>query len=205
MTNEELILEIRKDNIKAKEILIEKNLPLIHYFIKKYYKIIPYELTKDDLMQAGIIGLIKALEVFDFNFKVKFITFAYRYVRGEILKTIDSCNQKSRPFSYYINSLNYNDDSQVSEELADYLKYNVFNSEKNVIEEEILDKIFLKEVMGLVTEKQRKILKYRYIENLTQVEIGKILGMHQVDVSREESKARRKILLVLKNRNCETL
>lgn len=200
MNNEELIHEIRKGNEAAKLGLIKKNLPLIHYFIKRYLRVMPYELTNEDLEQAGIIGLIKALDNFDFSYKVKFITFAYRYVRGEILKTMESCNTKSRPFSSYIKSLNCDDDQLLAEEVADYFKFNTSGGES--FENNITDKIFAKEILEMLTEKQKEIMKYRYQDNLTQQETGKKMGLHQVDISREESKAKRKITLILESKKC---
>lgn len=200
MSNEEIIIKIRAGNESFKMELINKNMPLIHYFIKKYVKVIPYELTKDDLEQAGIIGLIKALEKYDFSFNVKFITFAYRYVRGEIIKTMESCNTKSRPFSSYIKSVNSDTEDIIAEDIADY--FNFITKEEDDFENTVTNEIFTKEIMKLLTEKQRMILTFRYRENMTQQEIGKLLGIHQVEVSREESKAKRKLNLIMENKNC---
>ena len=38
----------------------------------------------DDLFQIGTIGLIKAIDKFDFSFKVKFSTYAVPMIMGEI-------------------------------------------------------------------------------------------------------------------------
>lgn len=199
MNNEELIIEIRNGKEELKIKLIERNMPLIHYFIKKYVKVMPYELTKEDLEQAGIIGLIKALEKFDFCYRVKFITFAYRYVRGEIIRTMESCDSKTRPFSSYIKNTLEEDGDMLVEEVADYFSIDDNDAE---FENKITDEIFAGELMNLLTEKQKVIFNYRYRENMTQQEIGKILGMHQVDVSREESKAKRKLNLIIEGRQC---
>ncbi len=44
----------------------------------------------DDLYQAGMIGLITALKKYDQKRESNFIDYAYFYIKGEILKTINS-------------------------------------------------------------------------------------------------------------------
>lgn len=42
----------------------------------------------DDLYQAGCIGIIKAYKKYDSNYDVKFTTFAYKYIIGEMIDYI---------------------------------------------------------------------------------------------------------------------
>ena len=57
---------------------------LIYSVIKKYTSF--YD--KDDLYQAGILGLLKAHENFDENANVKFSTYAYFSILGEVKKFV---------------------------------------------------------------------------------------------------------------------
>lgn len=59
-----------------------ENEGLVYSIISKYHGY--YD--KDDLYQVGIIGLIDASKKFDSNMGVKFSTYAYKYILGEITK-----------------------------------------------------------------------------------------------------------------------
>ena len=63
-------------------------------------------------------------------------------------------------------------------------------------EEEMSDRIALKEVIGHLDENDRELITMRYFGNKTQVETAKRLGMTQVQVSRRE----KKILLLLREK-----
>ena len=62
-------------------------------------------------------------------------------------------------------------------------------------EEKVVDNILLKEVLGRLEKRERQIIMLRYFEDKTQSEIGEILKISQVQVSRIE----KKVLLKLKS------
>ncbi|WP_455539991.1 RNA polymerase sporulation sigma factor SigF [Terrisporobacter sp.] len=62
-------------------------------------------------------------------------------------------------------------------------------------EEKVVDNILLKEVLGKLEKRERQIIMLRYFEDKTQSEIGEILKISQVQVSRIE----KKVLLKLKS------
>ena len=64
--------------------LIYENEKLIYSFMKEYNKYI----DKEDLYQVGVIGLINAYKNFKEEKGVKFSTYAYKYIQGEIKKFI---------------------------------------------------------------------------------------------------------------------
>ena len=57
---------------------------LVYSIINKYSG---YD--KDDLYQAGIMGLIQAYKNYDSSFNVKFSSYAYYYILGEVTKYIN--------------------------------------------------------------------------------------------------------------------
>lgn len=59
-----------------------ENEGLVYSIINKYHGY--YD--KDDLYQVGIIGLIDASKKFDSSMGVKFSTYAYKYILGEVTK-----------------------------------------------------------------------------------------------------------------------
>ncbi len=68
----------------AIEEVVEKNQNLIYYIIKKYVKYF----DKDDLFQAGVMGLLKAYKNYDEEVGVKFSTYAFSSIYGEVKKFI---------------------------------------------------------------------------------------------------------------------
>ena len=62
-------------------------------------------------------------------------------------------------------------------------------------EDKVVDNILLKEVLGKLDKRERQIIMLRYFEDKTQSEIGEILKISQVQVSRIE----KKVLLKLKS------
>ncbi len=64
---------------------------------------------------------------------------------------------------------------------------------KGMDDNKIVDNILLKETLNKLEKRERQIIMLRYFEDRTQNEIGKILGISQVQVSRIEKKVLSKI------------
>lgn len=60
-------------------------------------------------------------------------------------------------------------------------------------EEEILNRLFLKQLLNDLEERERKLIQLRYFANKTQGEVGVVLGISQVQVSRMEKKILREL------------
>ena len=65
----------------AREVLIEKNLGLVHHIVKRF---LGRGYDAEDLFQIGSIGLMKAIDKFDLSYDVKFSTYAVPMISGEI-------------------------------------------------------------------------------------------------------------------------
>ena len=61
-------------------------------------------------------------------------------------------------------------------------------SEKGAYNEEITDKIALKDALRRLDNKGRQIIMLRYFKDKTQMQVAKLLGISQVQVSRIEKK-----------------
>lgn len=81
--NEDLIAKAQAGDDLAKANVYEANLGLI-YMVLERFKNTSYEY--EDLFQVGSIGLLKAIEKFDFSFQVRFSTYAVPMIIGEIKK-----------------------------------------------------------------------------------------------------------------------
>ncbi|WP_333473060.1 RNA polymerase sporulation sigma factor SigF [Crassaminicella thermophila] len=77
----ELIKKAQEGDIEAKNILVGHNLGLVRSVLKRF---INRGYDKEDLYQLGCIGLVKAIEKFDFSYDVRFSTYAVPMIIGEI-------------------------------------------------------------------------------------------------------------------------
>ncbi|TDO94482.1 RNA polymerase sigma-28 (SigD/FliA/WhiG) subunit [Halanaerobium saccharolyticum] len=72
------------DNQQAREEIILKHLGLVRYAVGRIIIMLPDHIEAEDLESYGIIGLIEALEKFDYQRGVEFSTFALPRIKGEI-------------------------------------------------------------------------------------------------------------------------
>ena len=75
------MLQAKKGDKEARDTLIEENLGLVHFIVKRF-KGRGYE--PEDLFQIGCIGLMKAIDQFDTSYEVKFSTYAVPLITGEL-------------------------------------------------------------------------------------------------------------------------
>lgn len=69
----------------AKKMLIEKHLRLIDFVVNKLAAGLPRSLSRDDLHSFGAMGLIDAIEKFDYGRGLQFETYATWRIRGAII------------------------------------------------------------------------------------------------------------------------
>ncbi|MBC8542302.1 RNA polymerase sporulation sigma factor SigF [Clostridiales bacterium NSJ-32] len=77
----ELIKKARSGDHTARDLIVEENVGLVWSIVKRFTGR-GYEM--EDLFQIGSIGLIKAVDKFDFSFETKFSTYAIPMIIGEI-------------------------------------------------------------------------------------------------------------------------
>ncbi|MCR8656277.1 FliA/WhiG family RNA polymerase sigma factor [Paenibacillus endoradicis] len=86
LTNIELWRAWREQgNIDAKKDLIENYLPLVDYVTNRMAIGLPKNVIKEDLASHGIMGLIDAIEKFDYLRGLQFETYASWRIRGSII------------------------------------------------------------------------------------------------------------------------
>ncbi|TVQ31290.1 MAG: FliA/WhiG family RNA polymerase sigma factor [Phycisphaeraceae bacterium] len=69
---------------------MEKYLPLVRYNAERIYARLPDEVDIEDLMSAGLFGLMDAIDAFDLERQVKFETYCAPRIRGAILDELRS-------------------------------------------------------------------------------------------------------------------
>jgi RNA polymerase sigma factor for flagellar operon FliA len=74
-----------KSNQSLRNALIERYMPLVRFHGEKLSHKLPDEVELDDLVSAGIFGLMDAIDAFDVNREVKFETYCAQRIRGAML------------------------------------------------------------------------------------------------------------------------
>lgn len=97
MLREELFKDFLKNkkNLEIRNQLIELHLPLIKKIVQKF-KYYPRVLTKEELYQEGVLGLIKALNHYQ-DLGYDFIAYATPTIKSEIREIIRKSHSPSIP------------------------------------------------------------------------------------------------------------
>ncbi len=177
-------------DLKARNILIERNLRLVAHIMKKYYT---QTSDQEDLISIGTIGLIKGISTFDATKGARLATYAARCVENEILMYFRGQKKSAGDVS-----------------LSDYIEtgkdgtalslMDVICSDEDLFEQlsdqEIYAKLYQK-IGECLEEREKMIICLRYgIGNqkpLTQREIADKCGISRSYVSRIEKKALQKL------------
>ncbi|MCC6124189.1 MAG: FliA/WhiG family RNA polymerase sigma factor [Pirellulales bacterium] len=84
---EQLWIEFKKDiaNQELRNRLVEMYLPLVKYNGERIWARLPEGVELDDLVSAGVFGLMDAIDAFDLSRGVKFETYCVPRIRGAML------------------------------------------------------------------------------------------------------------------------
>ena len=75
---------------RLRNVLMERYLPIVKYNAERIAAKLPDEVENDDLMSAGVFGLMDAIEAFDLGRGVKFETYCAARIRGAMLDELRS-------------------------------------------------------------------------------------------------------------------
>ena len=75
----------KKKTIKGRNELVKQYLPLVRYIAERIKSKLPNTVRLEDLMSAGVFGLLDAIDKYDLERDVKFETYCATRVRGAIL------------------------------------------------------------------------------------------------------------------------
>ena len=79
-----------EDSVEAKKLLVERNLRLVVYIAKKFENT---GIGIEDLISIGTIGLMKGVNTFNSDKKIKLATYASRCIENEILMFLRKSNK----------------------------------------------------------------------------------------------------------------
>lgn len=185
-----LIKQLELGDTTVKSTLIERNLRLVVYIARKFENT---GVGIEDLVSIGTIGLIKAVNTFDPNKKIKLATYASRCIENEILMHLRR-NNKTRSEVSFDEPLNIDWDGN------ELLLSDVLGTDNDIIYkyiEEEVDKKLLHIALQKLNGRERKIMELRFglnnCEEKTQKEVADLLGISQSYISRLEKRIIRRL------------
>ena len=182
---EELVEKLVNGGNDVRDILIERNLRLVVYIARKFENT---GVGVEDLISVGTIGLIKAVNTFNPDKKIKLATYASRCIENEILMYLRRNSKIKAEVSFY-EPLNIDWDGN------ELLLSDILGTENdtvyNLIEDEV-DKQLLFLALKNLNEREKEIVRLRFGLNgyreKTQKEVADMLGISQSYISRLEKK-----------------
>ena len=191
---QQLIAMLGQENdAKARSRLIEHNLRLVVYIAKKFDNT---GVGVEDLISIGTIGLIKAINTFNPDKKIKLATYASRCIENEILMYLRR-NSKTKLEVSIDEPLNVDWDGN------ELLLSDILGTDEDVIYKGIegeVNRMLLNKAIRCLSPREQTIIKLRFGINTkdgydrTQKEVADLLGISQSYISRLE----KKIILRLK-------
>ncbi|ASW42995.1 RNA polymerase sporulation sigma factor SigE [Clostridium isatidis] len=182
---DELVKKLKDGDEAIRDILIERNLRLVVYIARKFENT---GIGVEDLISVGTIGLIKAVNTFNPDKKIKLATYASRCIENEILMYLRRNSKIKAEISFY-EPLNIDWDGN------ELLLSDILGTDNdivyNLIEDEV-DKELLFLALKNLNDREKEIVKLRFGLNgtreKTQKEVADMLGISQSYISRLEKK-----------------
>lgn len=177
---------------KARKLLIEHNLRLVVYIAKKFDNT---GVGVEDLISIGTIGLIKAINTFNPDKKIKLATYASRCIENEILMYLRR-NNKTRMEVSIDEPLNVDWDGN------ELLLSDILGTDEDVIYRDLeqeTEKKLLNSAISRLNPREQKIVELRFglgtenEEEMTQKEVADLLGISQSYISRLEKKIMKRL------------
>ena len=170
---------------QAKQTLIERNLRLVVYIARRFENT---GVGIEDLISIGTIGLIKAVNTFKADKKIKLATYSSRCIENEILMHIRKIsNQKTE--------LSLDEPINTDWDGNELLLSDILGTDSDTVMrpmEDDVDQQLLHEALARLPERERTIMTLRYglggCQEKTQKEVADLMGISQSYISRLEKR-----------------
>ncbi|OEH91177.1 RNA polymerase sporulation sigma factor SigE [Bacillus solimangrovi] len=180
-----LLQKLTKGDQSARSLLIERNLRLVVYIARKFENT---GINIEDLISIGTIGLIKAVNTFNPEKKIKLATYASRCIENEILMYLRR-NNKIRSEVSFDEPLNVDWDGN------ELLLSDVLGTDEDIITKDLDDRVdrnLLRKSLEFLNEREKQIMELRFGlsggEEKTQKDVADMLGISQSYISRLEKR-----------------
>lgn len=187
----EYLLRLKQGDMAAQEILIRKNMRLVAHMVKKYTS---SDMEQEDMISIGTIGLIKGIKSFDPEKGSRLATYVAKCIDNELLMQLRSNKKRNREVSLNEPIGTDKEGNEISLmdflecENSDVYQWVAFNQEVEWLKKAIESKL---------DERERKVIALRYGlyggDEMTQMEIARLMGISRSYVSRIEKKAIQKL------------
>ena len=181
----ELLEEVSKGNVAARDKVITHNKRLVLYRVSTRFGYTSCD--KEDLMSAGNIGLMKAVDSYDLSKGIEFTTYAVKCIDNSMIRYLDGYNKHLRDIS--IDDAIYYDKQGNEIKMIDTIKNNT-NIEEEYEESELYEAI--RELINQLSERDRKIImmNFGFYDDIvySQKEIASLLNIPQSSFSRLKNK-----------------
>jgi RNA polymerase sigma factor for flagellar operon FliA len=87
---------VEGDSATERDLLLMEHLPTVRYLARRIHERLPQHVELDDLVSAGVVGLIDAFSKFDHTKKVQFKSYAQFRIRGAILDSLRTLDWSPR-------------------------------------------------------------------------------------------------------------
>ena len=181
----ECLLALASGDEAVKKRLIERNLRLVVFVAKRFDNT---GVSMEDLISIGTIGLIKAVDTFDAEKKIKLATYASRCIENEILMFLRKLSSRRSEISL---DEPLNTDYDGNELLLSEILGTDENEVMQPLEEET-DRQELYRAVNRLPQREREIIRLRYGlqggREQTQKEVADRMGISQSYISRLEKR-----------------
>ncbi|MDR2504776.1 MAG: RNA polymerase sporulation sigma factor SigE [Oscillospiraceae bacterium] len=182
---EEIVADLADDDGSKRAVLIEHNLRLVVYIARRFENT---GVGLEDLISIGTIGLIKAVNTFDANKKIKLATYASRCIENEILMYLRRTSRLRLEVSFD-EPLNTDWDGN------ELLLSDILGTESDTVYKQIeegVERQLLEAALTRLNPREQRIMKLRFglggSGERTQKEVADILGISQSYISRLEKR-----------------
>ncbi len=144
-----------EDNLEARQTLVERNLRLVVYIAKKFENT---GIGIEDLISIGTIGLMKSVNTFKADKKIKLATYASRCIENEILMFLRKSNKLKGEISI---DEPLNKDGEGNELLLS----DILGTDPDIISrnlEDEVDKKLLKASILKLNDREKEIMEMRF-------------------------------------------
>lgn len=185
------IIRMMNGDKEARNTLIEHNLRLVAHLVKKYED---KDVTTDDLISIGTIGLIKGIDSYNPNKNIRITTYIAKCAENEILMYFRANKRRNSDISL-------NNSIGVDKDGNEISLIDVIPSKDEELSDLVLKNSNIEELMNsfnVLNEREKEIIIKRYglngTDEVTQKEIAKDLNISRSYVSRIEKRALTKLL-----------
>ena len=186
--NELLELINKEKNNDAMETLIKRFGPLVTRQSRSLYII---GADEEDLIQEGMIGLVKAVNDYKADKGASFKTFAFMCVRRQMLTAINnSNNRKNIPLNHYISI--YGDGNRDYVSPLDEMDSGVITNPEDIMLARLQESDLIKVIESKLSKFEHQVLD-EYLTGASYEEIGERLGKTAKSIDNAVQRIRAKL------------